>query len=69
MHDPKLQYEGGYKVAMQEYAEAALYYNFIKSGELVDLDVLADHFILGLADLPGELVRKAVFLAGRGKVE
>ena len=65
----KLSYEGSYKVAIQEYVEAVLYYNFVKNGKLIDLGVLPEHFILGLADLPGELVRKAVFLAGKGKVD
>ena len=67
-HSPKLVFEGSYKVAIQEYVEAVLYYNFVKIGKLIDLPVLADHYILGLADLPGELVRKAVFLAGKGEV-
>ncbi len=64
---PKLEFEGSYKVAMQEYAEAVIYYNFIKTGKLVDLKISANHFILGLADVPGELVRKAVYLAGKGQ--
>ena len=66
-HSHKMPYEGSYKIAVQEYVEALLYYNFIKTGKLVDLKVLPEHFVLGLADLPGELVRKAVFLAGKGK--
>ncbi|MFH1829037.1 MAG: hypothetical protein ABH824_07290 [Nanoarchaeota archaeon] len=68
-HSNKMNYEGSYKIAMQEYAEAILYYNFVKTGKLFDLKVLPEHFILGLADLPGELVRKAVFLAGKGEVD
>lgn len=68
-HSHKMVYEGSYKIALQEYVEAVLYYNFVKSGKLVDLPVLAEHYILGLADLPGELVRKAVFLAGKGQTE
>jgi translin len=67
-HNGKMACEGSYKVAIQEYVEAVLYYNFVKSGKLVDLPVATEHFILGLADLPGELVRKAVFLAGKGEV-
>ena len=67
-HNRKMACEGSYKVAIQEYVEALLYYNFVKSGKLVDLSVATEHFVLGLADLPGELVRKAVFLAGKGKV-
>ena len=65
----KLVFEGSYKVAIQEYVEAVLYLNFVKTGKLSDLNVQPEHYILGLADLPGELVRKAVFLAGKGEVE
>ena len=68
-HSKKMAYEGSYKIAMQEYVEAVLYYYFVKTGKLVDLKVLAEHYLLGLADLPGELVRKAVYLAGKGQVE
>jgi translin len=65
----KMACEGSYKVAVQEYVEAVLYFNFVKNGELVSLAVAPEHFVLGLADLPGELVRKAVFLAGKGHVD
>ena len=68
-HDAKMAYEGSYKIAIQEYVEAILYYEFVRTGKLPDVKVLAEHYILGLADLPGELVRRAVFLAGKGKVE
>jgi len=68
-HSDALLFEGSYKIAIQEYVEALLYYNFIKNGKLINLDVKPTHYILGLCDLPGELVRKAVFLAGKGKVE
>ncbi len=68
-HSKKMAYEGSFKIAVQEYVEAILYYYFVKTGKLIDLNVLAEHYILGLADLPGELVRKAVFLAGKGQVE
>ena len=46
-----------------------LYYNFVTTGKIVDLKVIAEHYILGLSDLPGELVRKAVYLAGKGEVQ
>ncbi|MEW5896879.1 MAG: hypothetical protein AB1668_04260 [Nanoarchaeota archaeon] len=68
-HSKKMACEGSYRIAIQEYVEAILYYNFVKKGSLVDLPVPAELFILGLADLPGELVRRAVFLAGKGKVD
>ncbi len=63
----KLLSEGSYRVAVQEYVEALLYDHFIREGRLPDMTVAADLFVLGLADLPGELVRKAVFLAGKGE--
>ncbi len=66
-HNWKMASEGSYKVAIQEYVEALLYYNFVKMGKLVSLPVCTEHFVLGLADLPGEMVRKAVFLAGKGQ--
>ncbi|MBU1112165.1 MAG: hypothetical protein ABIG93_02690 [archaeon] len=68
-HDTKLLYEGSYKVAIQEYVEAVLYFFFVKNGELIDLDVTSVHYILGLGDLPGELGRRAVYLAGKGQFE
>ena len=68
-HSKKMGCEGSYKVAIQEYVEALLYYEFVSSGKLVELDVDAEHFVLGLADLPGELTRRAVFLAGKGKTD
>ena len=68
-HSNKMSCEGSYKVAIQEYVEAILYFNFVKSGKLIDLKVSPEHFVLGIADLPGELVRKAVYLAGKGEVD
>lgn len=68
-HSNKMLFEGSYKVGLQEYAEAVLYYHFVTGGKLIELDISAEHYVLGLADLPGELVRRAVFLAGKGKVE
>ena len=67
--DPKLISEGSYKVAVQEYVEALLYFSFVTTGKLEDLSTTPVHYILGLADLPGELVRRAVYLAGKGEVK
>lgn len=50
-------------VAFQEYVEAACFYEFIRSGKVPskkDLGVKAEHYLLGLCDLTGELVRQAV---------
>ena len=65
----KLKFEGSYKVAVQEYVEALLYYYFVKEGTIKDLKVDPAYFVAGLGDLPGELNRRAVFLAGKGKVD
>lgn len=51
------------KVALQEYVEAICYYEFIKNNKIVDKDELgvdSESYLLGLCDLTGELVRKAV---------
>jgi len=71
-HDKALLFEGSYRVAIQEYVEALLYYHFLKEEKfpsIKELNVRTNHFILGLCDLGGELVRKAVFLAGKGEVK
>lgn len=68
-HSQKMALEGSYKIAVQEYVEAVLYFEFVTNGKLAEIPVPAELFVLGLADLPGELVRKAVFLAGKGQVE
>ena len=68
-HSHKMISEGSYRVALQEYVEALLYYHFVQEGKLVELDVSAEMYVMGLGDLPGELGRRAVFLAGKGKVD
>lgn len=60
---PALRFGGSYKVACQEYVEAATYLDVSEGRELAapgDLDVAADVYLLGVCDLSGELVRKAV---------
>ena len=50
-------------VAMQEYVEAACFYDFKKIGRIPSkstLGVSTDDYLMGLCDLTGELVRKAV---------
>ncbi len=56
-------YSGAFKSAAQEYVEAVAYYVYITQGRLAthkELDVEPAHYLLGLADLTGELSRKAV---------
>jgi translin len=67
---PRLSNVGAYRVGIGEYVEALLYYNFVKNGKVPthkQLKTSVDSYLLGLCDLTGELVRKAVFLAGKGK--
>ena len=61
--NPKLEFEGIFKVSIQEYVEALSLYGFVKNGKLVEyteefMDV--ENYLLGLCDLSGELVRKAI---------
>src|SRR3989344_8152453 len=65
-HSNLMESEGSYKVALQEYAEALLYHSVVKNGKLAtrkELQLETVYYILGLCDLTGELVRKAVYLA------
>jgi len=60
---PELLFLPSYKVAVQEYVEAAAYFNWIKSKKLVtrkELGVDTESYLLGICDLTGELVRKAI---------
>ncbi|MEM4336973.1 MAG: hypothetical protein QXG86_03135 [Candidatus Woesearchaeota archaeon] len=61
--NPELLCLPSYKVAFQEYVEAAAYFHLLKSKRLItrkELGVSAEQYILGVCDLIGELVRKAV---------
>lgn len=59
----KLIYSGTFKVTIQEYVEAICYYEFVKNKKIpshLELGVGGEYYILGLCDLVGELVRKAI---------
>ena len=63
---------GIHSVALQEYVEAKCYYSFVKSKKILtrkELNVNSEEYLLGLCDLTGELVRKAVNEAIRGNVK
>jgi predicted translin family RNA/ssDNA-binding protein len=69
-HSTSLLSEGSYKIAVQEYVEAILYYHVVKDKKLptqAQLKVKSKHYLLGLCDLTGEIVRKAVYLAGKDR--
>ncbi|MBW3013455.1 hypothetical protein KY340_04605 [Candidatus Woesearchaeota archaeon] len=69
--EPSLE-TGSYKVAIQEYVEAVCYYEFLKNKKLVtdeDLNANAEHYLSGVCDLTGELVRYAYNIGIKGDVK
>ncbi len=57
-------YVSAYDAALQEYAEAVTYLNYVKNGTLIsdkEINVGAENYLLGLCDLTGELGRRAVY--------
>lgn len=66
--------EGSYRAALEEYAEAALYRDFVKTGRVGALAGLPaaiddDAYLGGLSDLTGELQRRQVRFATDGGIE
>lgn len=64
--DLSLLYEGSYSEAMEEYSEAMCYHHFVKSGKIPTrkaIGVNTQEYLMGMCDLTGELVRRAVALA------
>jgi translin len=56
-------YEGIFKVAVQEYVEALSLFEFVKNGKIIGYEerfVDSENYLMGLCDLSGELVRKAI---------
>ncbi|MFC1691115.1 hypothetical protein ACFL0W_02935 [Nanoarchaeota archaeon] len=61
--NPELHFIGSFKVACQEYVEALCLFEIITNNKLPnnkDLEVDEEHYLLGLTDLGGELVRLGV---------
>ncbi len=52
-----------HKTALQEYVEAVCYFEFVKNERIPtskEIGVNSEYYLLGICDLTGELVRKAV---------
>lgn len=67
---PELAYEGVYRAALEEYAEALLYAQYLKTGTFGAIDARAmdpETYVGGLSDAVGELVRHAVREATEGR--
>jgi len=64
--DDRILGEGSYRAALEEFVESSCFKNFIKGeevGKIKNLDVSPELFVSGLADVPGELLRYAIFSA------
>jgi len=64
----RLFYEGSYRQAMQEYAEALCYYGFIvekKVPSINSLKISSEDYLMGISDLTGEVTRRAVTIANK----
>jgi predicted translin family RNA/ssDNA-binding protein len=61
----KLQYEGSYQAAVEEYVEAKLLFQFLKTRKVAmikEINVNLEQYVGGLCDFTGELARRAVRL-------
>lgn len=66
---PKVLSSGSYKVAVQEYVEALCFYELMKNNSIPAnsrLGLDPEFYLMGLIDLTGELVRKAINSAIKG---
>jgi predicted translin family RNA/ssDNA-binding protein len=57
------------RIAEQEFVEAICFYDFMRKGIIPSakqLEVAPEHYLLGLCDLSGEMVRKAINSAIEG---
>ncbi len=60
---PKLMSSGSFKVAVQEYVEALCFFELMKNNHIPpnsELGLDPEFYLMGLIDLTGELVRKAI---------
>lgn len=68
---PELADEGSYRAALEEYAEAALYREYLRSGNVGKLakeGIDYDTYLGALSDLTGELQRRQVRMATEGNL-
>ena len=68
----RLNEEGAYKAAVEEYVEAKMFYEVVsggKVGEIKGVNLRADSYLGGISDLTGELARRAVNTAAAGKTK
>jgi len=67
---PELRYSGSFRISAQEYVEALCYFGFVVENKIPthsELKVESSSYLMGLCDLTGELVRKAINDAIKGR--
>lgn len=70
--EKKLKSEGSYREALEEYIEASMFYEFLKTGNVDFKSQVATTFndlIGGISDLTGEILRKAIQAVTKGDIE
>jgi len=63
---------GMYSAAIQEFVEAVCYYEIVANKRLPtpdEIGVSNEHYLLGIGDIPGELVRRAVAAGVQNKLD
>ena len=66
----RIQVEGSYKAAVEEYVEAKMFYNYLagkKMDKIKDINLTYESYLGGICDTTGELVRLAVNKAAKGE--
>lgn len=61
--DPGIFEEGSYKAALEEFAEASIFNQYLQKksiGKIPKMKIEPDIFVSGLCDVPGELLRYAI---------
>jgi predicted translin family RNA/ssDNA-binding protein len=69
--EPELR-TGGFSGALGEYVEARCLLGFVRKGTILtmkELGVLPEEYLLGLSDLTGELMRRAVIAATKHRLD
>ncbi len=64
--------EGSYRAALEEFAEASIFFQFLSKkslGKILKIEIDPDVFIGGLCDVPGELLRYAIKSATERKFD
>lgn len=67
-----LKYEGAYRAALEEYAEALLFQQYLKTGKLGAIETRAMEplvYLSGLSDATGEIVRYTLRQVTQGKTD